>query len=123
MKTKTITVLIILVIIFTLSQLIGTTKYYYHPEFRENKNSNGAVYAYPPAVGILSNSGNCLSCHINNGVWKDDDNTIIDILDKNTKKSFKQADGTFLIETKRWEQIGGPPGGVSSRAGLPSHVS
>jgi hypothetical protein len=101
MKTKTIIVAIILVMVITVSQFLGTKDYYYHPEFRERQNSNGVVYAYPPAVGILSNSRNCIACHINNGEWKDDDNTIIDILDKSTKKSFKQPDGTFLIETKR----------------------
>ena len=63
-----------------------------------------AAYAYPPAVGILSNSKNCMSCHTNNGPWKDENKFIIDILDKETKKSFKQPDGSFLIEAKRWEQ-------------------
>lgn len=57
--------------------------------------------AYPPGVGILSNKKNCLECHANNGPWKDDQRTIIDILDKDTMKSLKQADGSFLIETKR----------------------
>jgi hypothetical protein len=55
-------------------------------------------------VGILSNSINCISCHSNNGPWKDDNKIIIDILDRETKKSFKQPDGSFLIETKRGEQ-------------------
>ncbi len=81
----------------------------YHPEFRENETTVSIgiskAYAYPPAVGILSNSTNCLSCHVNNGAWKDDANTIIDILDKDTKKSFKQADGTFLIEASRGNPI------------------
>ncbi len=57
--------------------------------------------AYPPGVGILSNQKNCLQCHANNGPWKDDLRTIIDILDKDTMKSLKQADGSFLIETER----------------------
>lgn len=57
--------------------------------------------AYPPAVGILSNEKNCLACHANNGPWKDGQRTIIDIFDKDTMKSLKQADGSFLIETKR----------------------
>ncbi len=57
--------------------------------------------AYPPAVGILNNKQNCLECHANSGPWKDDPRTIIDILDKDTMKSLKQADGGFLIETKR----------------------
>ncbi|MDP3791329.1 MAG: hypothetical protein Q8R38_04730 [Candidatus Omnitrophota bacterium] len=62
------------------------------------------VWAYPPAVGILGEAKNCLSCHVNNGPWKDDGLTIIDILDKGTKKSLKQIDGSFLIEVKRGEK-------------------
>src|SRR3990172_8556847 len=110
MKTTTIILTIILATVITASQFIGTapSTRSYHPEFRENQNSpffgGSVVYAYPPAVGILSNSKNCLSCHINNGQWKDDDKTIIDILDKETKKSLKQPDGSFLIETKKGEQ-------------------
>jgi len=57
--------------------------------------------AYPPGVGILSNKNNCLDCHVNNGPWGDDERTIIDIFDRDTMKSLKQADGSFLIETKR----------------------
>lgn len=81
---------------------------FYHSGFQEVQApvsfgiSN--AYAYPPAVGILTNSPNCLSCHANNGPWKDDANIIIDILDKDTKKSLKQADGTFLIEARKGEQ-------------------
>ena len=58
---------------------------------------------YPPAVGILGKSKDCLVCHVNNGPWKDDDKLTIDILDKATKKSFKQADGSFQIDVKRGE--------------------
>lgn len=65
-------------------------------------NSQEAL-AYPPAVGILGKAKNCLACHVSNGPWKDDGNTIVDILDKETKKSFKQPDGSFLIEVKRGE--------------------
>jgi len=39
------------------------------------------AFAYPPAVGILAKSKNCLACHVNNGPWKDDKSTIIDIID------------------------------------------
>ncbi len=53
--------------------------------------------AYPPAVGIVGKSKDCLVCHLNNGPWKDDAKTIIDIIDKDTKKSYKQPDGNFLI--------------------------
>lgn len=62
-----------------------------------------SAFAYPPSVGILMKVKNCLDCHINNGLWRDDAKTIIDIIDKETKKSFKQADGSFLIEVKRGE--------------------
>ncbi len=63
------------------------------------------VVAYPPGVGILTKSKNCLSCHINNGPWKDDEKTIVDIIDKEKNNSFMQADGSFLIEVKRGESI------------------
>lgn len=63
----------------------------------------GPVSAYPPAVGILGPSRNCLTCHQNNGPWKDRDGVIIDILDKSTGKSLRQNDGTFLISSKRGE--------------------
>ena len=91
---------IVAISIFTKQQV------FYHPEFSKSSTSFGisTANAYPPAVGILGNSKNCLSCHANNGQWNDDDKTIIDIVDKDTKKSFMQPDGTFLIETKRWEQ-------------------
>lgn len=61
------------------------------------------AFAYPPAVGILGKAKDCLACHVNNGPWKDNAKTIIDIIDKETKKSFKQPDKTFLIEVKRGE--------------------
>jgi hypothetical protein len=74
----------------------------YHPEF--NGTATGTLLqeakAYPPAVGILSNSTNCLSCHINNGPWNDD-KTIVDIIDKATGKSLKGADGNFVIDVQR----------------------
>lgn len=60
--------------------------------------------AYPPAVGILGGSSNCLVCHADNGPWKDDGTVIIDIVDKETKKSLRQPDGTFLIEAARGER-------------------
>lgn len=80
----------------------------YHPEFGESSAASSfginSAYAYPPAVGILSNSKNCMSCHVDNGPWKDENKLIIDVLDMETKKSLKQPDGSFLIEAKRWEQ-------------------
>jgi hypothetical protein len=60
-----------------------------------------SVFAYPPAVGIIGKSKNCLACHVHNGPWQDEGNTIIDILDKTTHKSLIQADGSFLIEAQR----------------------
>ncbi len=60
--------------------------------------------AYPPAVGILGNSRDCLVCHADNGPWKDDGTVIIDVVDKETGQSLKQADGTFLIQAKRGEK-------------------
>ncbi|HEY4656741.1 MAG TPA: hypothetical protein VIH22_19625 [Cyclobacteriaceae bacterium] len=78
---------------------------FYHPEFSKPRPSFGieAAHAYPPAVGILSSSKNCMSCHVDNGPWNED-NLIVDILDMDTKKSLKQSDGSFVIETERWEQ-------------------
>lgn len=58
-------------------------------------------FSYPPAVGIVGKAKNCLVCHVNNGPWQNEDNTIIDILDKETKESFRQNDGSFLIQAQR----------------------
>lgn len=63
----------------------------------------GPVSAYPPAVGVLGQSRNCLSCHLNNGPWKDPDGVIIDLLDKSTGKSLRQKDGSFVVTAKRGE--------------------
>ena len=59
--------------------------------------------AYPPAVGILGNSRDCLVCHADNGPWKGDGTVIIDIVDKETGQSLMQSDGTFLIQVRRGE--------------------
>ena len=92
MKAK-IVILSIIVFGIVLLNIITKQEAYYHPEFNETNTSAlfriSTAYAYPPAVGILSNAKNCLVCHANNGPWKDDDKTIIDILDKETRKSFK----------------------------------
>lgn len=64
------------------------------------RNAQTAL-AYPPAVGILGKAKNCLACHVNNGPWKDDARTVIDIVDPDSKVSLKQPGGTFLIEVKR----------------------
>jgi len=61
------------------------------------------VAAYPPAVGILGNSPNCLICHVSNGPWNDDEFLILDILDKETMTSLRQPDGTSKIEVPRGE--------------------
>ena len=60
--------------------------------------------AYPPAVGILGNAKSCMSCHVNNGPWANEEKNIIDVLDKETMKSLRQPDGSFLIESKRGQQ-------------------
>jgi len=104
MKTKSFFTMMAVMAAIFIAQLTSNDYYNYHPEFNQAKSTVGAAYAYPPAVGILSNSKNCISCHVNNGPWKDDGKIIIDILDSETKKSFKQPDGSFLIEIKRGEQ-------------------
>ena len=104
MKTKTIFLLILGFCIAVFSS-VGSQKNSYHPEFKPHGSFEiNTANAYPPGVGILSNSKNCMSCHSSKGPWKDDQKLIIDLLDKETKKSLKQPDGTFLIEAKRWEQ-------------------
>lgn len=61
--------------------------------------------AYPPGVGILSKARNCLACHADNGPWGDEGRTIIDIIDKDSPKSFRQPDGSFLLQMKRNEPL------------------
>ncbi|MBC8314024.1 MAG: hypothetical protein ISR55_12705 [Bacteroidetes bacterium] len=102
MIKKGIIVSIIGIVAFTIAQLNGYEQFN-HPEFNKTRGGFTAAYAYPPAVGILGNATNCLVCHADNGPWKDDGKTVIDVLDKSTKKSLKQADGSFLIEVKRNE--------------------
>ena len=60
-----------------------------------------SAFSYPPAVGILGRAKSCLSCHANNGPWVDERKLIIELLDKETLKSLRQSDGSFLIEGKR----------------------
>jgi hypothetical protein len=62
-----------------------------------------AACGYPPAVGVLGPARNCLACHADNGLWKDDANLVLDVLDKATGKSLKQADGSFVIAAARGE--------------------
>lgn len=61
------------------------------------------VLAYPPGVGILGMARNCLTCHADNGPWKDDSNLVIDVLDQRSGRSLRQADGSFVIRAKRGE--------------------
>lgn len=107
MKKKVIILSVIFVSVIGIST-ITKQEPFYHPEFSNVSAASAfgidGAYAYPPAVGILSNSKNCMSCHTSNGTWKDDNKLIIDVLDMDTKKSLKQSDGSFLIEVKRWEQ-------------------
>jgi hypothetical protein len=60
-----------------------------------------SAFSYPPAVGILGKAKSCMSCHVNNGPWVDERKLIIELLDKDTLKSLRQSDGSFLIEVKR----------------------
>lgn len=69
--------------------------------FKVPMESSRKAYAYPPAVGILGTAKNCLACHVDNGPWKDDARTIVDILEQESKHSLRQPDGNFLIEAKR----------------------
>src|SRR5690242_20452542 len=105
MKTKIAFILFVALAGIIFSALMHEENIY-HPQFREPHTSFGieAAYAYPPAVGILSSSKNCVSCHANKGPWMEDSKLIVDILDADTKKSLKQPDGSFVIETTRWEQ-------------------
>lgn len=64
-----------------------------------------AVLAYPPAVGILGKSPNCLSCHVNNGGWTEGPDLIVDVVNQQTKKSLKQPDGSFLLEVPRGQAV------------------
>ena len=59
------------------------------------------LLAYPPAVGILGKSENCLSCHVDNGNWQDGPDLVIDIVEKESGLSLKQSDGSFLLSVKR----------------------
>lgn len=61
--------------------------------------------AYPPAVGILSKSQDCLDCHVNNGSWVEGPDLIIDIVDKKTRLSLKQEDGSFMLSAKRGQTV------------------
>ncbi|MCC6752981.1 MAG: hypothetical protein IT266_03245 [Saprospiraceae bacterium] len=74
------------------SELVG------HPEYIWSFPN---ARAYPPAVGILSNARNCLSCHDNNGPWKSENGLVLDLLDKDTRTSLKLSDGRFLVEVER----------------------
>ncbi len=108
MKAKA-AILFSLFFVIVLINALPNNENGFHPQFRKTHTSSSfgisSAYAYPPAVGILSNSKNCMSCHANNGPWKDEGKAIIDILDKETKKSFRQSDGSFLIEVKKGEQL------------------
>ncbi|MCF8243511.1 MAG: hypothetical protein K9J37_16705 [Saprospiraceae bacterium] len=108
MKNKSIIALAVFTAIVFIAQLSTTNEYTHHPEFGDASAYHPigicAAYAYPPTVGVLTNSKNCISCHVSNGPWMDESKIVIDILDKETKQSLKQPDGSFLIETNRWAQ-------------------
>lgn len=56
--------------------------------------------AYPPGTGITGKFRNCVACHTNDGPWKEDSNLIVDLVDKETGRSVRQDDGTFLVSAK-----------------------
>lgn len=71
-------------------------------------NGNGIRHDFSSIYLFLSScrryhreSKKSLVCHANNGLWQDEKNIIIDILDKETKESLMQSDGSFLIEAHR----------------------
>jgi hypothetical protein len=105
MKTK---ILLLTGILFTcviVSFFMWEQPTNYHPEFTETSLSGSLITtanAYPPAVGILGNAKNCMSCHVSNGPWNENQ-TIIDIIDKSTGKSLRDAEGNFSIEVPRYE--------------------
>jgi hypothetical protein len=101
MKTKIILLFGLLAAMLVVASLKWNNNPH-HPEFKEPTTGSFLLEAdaYPPGVGILSNSKNCLSCHVSNGPW-DDDKIIVDIVDKSTGKSLKDADGNFLIDIQR----------------------
>ena len=86
-------ILALLVVLFLL--LIGPSVIF----------DGGSAYAYPPGVGILSKAKNCLACHVNNGPWGDEQRTIIDIIEINSMRSYRQPDGSFLLQVKRNEAL------------------
>ncbi len=59
------------------------------------------VSAYPPAVGIIGQSRSCIDCHADNGPWRDESATIVDILDATTRTSLREPDGRFLLQVER----------------------
>lgn len=62
-----------------------------------------SISAYPPSVGITGQARNCLTCHPDNGPWRDKARVIIDIIDVSSGKSMRQEDGSFLISARRGE--------------------
>ncbi len=62
--------------------------------------ANSAL-AYPPAVGVLCKSRFCTTCHASNGPRRNEEKTIVDVLDAATHRSLRQADGRFLLQVER----------------------
>ena len=83
---------------FAVLLLLATVIPFLNPDSQQ-------AYAYPPGVGILSTAKNCLARHANNGPWTGEGKTIIDIIGKDSKKSFRQPDGSFLLQVKRHEPL------------------
>ncbi len=54
-----------------------------------------------PGSPLEGRQKSCATCHAVRDRWADESKIIIDIVDPETRKSFRQNDGSFLIEVKR----------------------
>lgn len=54
-----------------------------------------------PGSPLEGRQKSCATCHADRDRWVDESKIIIDIVDPVTRKSFRQNDGSFLIEVKR----------------------
>ncbi len=54
-----------------------------------------------PGSPLEGRQKSCATCHAVRDRWVDENKIIIDIVDPVTRKSFRQNDGSFLIEVKR----------------------
>lgn len=54
-----------------------------------------------PGSPLEGRQKSCATCHAERDRWVDESKIVIDIVDPVTRKSFRQNDGSFLIEVKR----------------------